>query len=226
MDSAKGNAFSGCDWNMSEVANVLIIFLKYPEPHRVKTRLAAGIGYDNAALVARKLAERTLQTVCRGDYLSFVFFDPPDRELEVRHWLAPFDPSCAFRPQCGKDLGERMRDAFAQVFRLPGVQRAVIIGTDCLELDHRLVQQAFRAMDQYPVVIGPATDGGYYLLGLSRPLPSIFENMPWSTGLVLARTLETLKREALSCHLLPELRDIDTIDELNCLWPDWKAETG
>ncbi len=160
------------------MANVVIIFLKYPEPRRVKTRLAATIGYDNAALVARKLAERTLQTVCGGVYMSFIYFDPPDREIEVRHWLAPFAQSCVFRPQSGKDLGERMSEAFAQVFRLPGVQRAVIIGTDCLELNHGLVQQAFRATDQYPVVIGPATDGGYYLLGLSRPLPSIFEDMP------------------------------------------------
>lgn len=206
----------------------LIIFLKYPEPGKVKTRLAATLGAEKAAQVYRRLSEQTLARLC--SHTSFahqqcaIFFDPPGRDAEVRRWLTPLAGSAVFHAQVEGDLGFRMAQAFRHTFAAPGVTRAVIIGTDCPQLRMEIVQKAFEVLNDYPAVIGPAADGGYYLLGLREEMPCLFEGISWSTDRVLIQTLDALNNCGIGYALLPTLQDVDTETDLHHTWPQWQNE--
>lgn len=189
----------------------LLIFARYPELGRVKTRLAAGLGADKALAVYRQLLDHTAAVVAPL---------PVQRTL----WLAaappagaaPLWPDTPYRLQpLVPDLGQRMAHAFDAAFAV-GARRVVIIGTDCPGLSTALLQAAFRALHTADVVLGPATDGGYYLLGLRRPQPALFQGIPWSTDTVRRDTLAAARQQGLRVHELPPLRDVDTED-------DWRA---
>jgi rSAM/selenodomain-associated transferase 1 len=191
----------------------LLIFVKYPEPGKVKTRLAEDIGKRRAARIYSSMAKTVIHNVSTSrKYGSIIFVDPPERKSEVENWLQI--NGCDFFPQGGKSLGERMANAFAKAFSL-GAEKGVIIGTDCVEISENLISQAFDALYEADVVLGPAEDGGYYLLGLKEPTPEIFSDIRWSTNLVLSQTLERLREIGLRFKLLKTLRDIDTASDLN-----------
>ncbi len=190
----------------------LIIFVKYPEPGKVKTRLAADIGKEKAAKIYKGMAETVISNVLRSeDYRSVIFFDPPERKSDFERWLGN---SHMLLPQEGQSLGERMVKAFDKVFSF-GAERAVIIGTDCVEISNELVSQGFSALKNADIVIGPAEDGGYYLLGLKRPIREIFNKINWGTNLVLNQTLKKARKEGLKFQLLKTLKDIDTVKDLS-----------
>jgi rSAM/selenodomain-associated transferase 1 len=115
--------------------------------------------------------------------------------------------------QEGEDLGVRMRNAFRNAFA-DGYEKAVIIGSDCSALTPCIIKDAFRQLDEYPVVIGPAQDGGYYLLGMSEYYPDLFKNKEWSTSSVFEKTTEQLREMDISYYRLPILNDIDTLEDL------------
>ena len=194
--------------------NLLIVFVKYPQPGQVKTRLAGEIDPDAAAAVYRNLVALTLERTgpaCPQDFDRTVHVDPMQPLNRYRHWLPHAE---ALVPQRGDCLGERMLNAFCQAF-LDGYQRVVLIGSDCPDVCAAVVKEAFDLLADCDAVLGPALDGGYYLLALSRPIPQIFEGIDWSTDRVAQQTLERLDATGASRVLLPVLRDVDRAEDVN-----------
>lgn len=181
----------------------------------MKTRLAAVLGDELAADLYRALAERVLTatTPRRGEYERLVFYDPPDAGEAMRAWL----PSGRLRRQEGAGLGARMQAAFDRVFAR-GARRVVLIGSDQPRLSRADVLRALDELERHDLVLGPALDGGYYLIALRRPAPSLFEGIPWSSGSVLDETLARAAAEGLEVTLIDRRRDIDTVEDLAAEW--------
>lgn len=179
----------------------LIIFVKNLRPGRVKTRLAAKLGNDQAFKIYKELLKHTcmISTDVKAD--KFIFYS---EEIEIDSW--PFEFSR--QVQKGNDLGERMKNAFELLFNR-GYQNVLIIGSDCLELNTTTIEKGFAALDKSDIVIGPAMDGGYYLLGLKTHSPFLFENVEWSTSGVLQQTLTICNEHNMRYSLLEVLSDID-----------------
>lgn len=192
----------------------LVIFAKAPRPGAVKTRLARDVGHQRAAEIYRRMGAEIVSAVRDGPYDTIVCFDPPDAEAEMRTWLddAEADSVLRFRPQAEGDLGTRLieavRDAFHQA------DHVCVIGTDAPAVDANVVASGFRALETANCVIGPATDGGYYLIGLTRSHPQVFERIDWSTPKVLAQTLDRAAALGLSVETLSPLSDVDVFHDL------------
>lgn len=193
----------------------VIVFARAPEAGRVKTRLAAELGDDQALRVYRELGRRVLSQVrALGECELVVAFTPSDGAAAVRAWL---DGADRYEPQSDGDLGARMAAAIATPFA-EGARRVVVIGTDCPSIDAALVAEAFARLEGCDAVFAPAADGGYVLAGLAGPCPALFEGIPWSTPATLRVTLERARASGLTVSLLPECRDIDTASD----WRDWQ----
>ncbi len=188
----------------------LLIITKNAEAGRVKTRLAATIGNEAALAVFHQLQRHTVLVTASLPVEKFVFYS---RFIETDdEW-----PAAHFGKQLqqGDDLGQRMKNAFAFVWE-KGYAEAVIIGTDCPGISAGIIMDAFAALGAPDVVIGPAEDGGYYLLGMTKAHSFLFDDIPWSTGTVLNSTIQKCMEANLQHVLLPVLSDVDTAD-------DWKA---
>lgn len=212
--------------------NAVIIFLKYPEPGKVKTRLAKDIGNEKACAIYKLLTENVIKNVFiknPSTYDVHFFFTPADKENEIKAWLKPIlDNEQGFHmqysPQEGNTLGERMSNAFQQTLHRKDCKRCIIIGTDCPEIDATLIEYAFGVLKEKDIVIGPCEDGGYYLLGMSRPVPvsfkqgfvpDLFIDIDWSTDRVFKQTMEKVRKNNVSCSILKILADIDTQEDLH-----------
>jgi len=185
---------------------LVLLMAKTPEWGRVKTRLAEQIGTTNALWVYEQLLSKTVSVLGQAPHDVAVFYDPevPKQTLAI--------PTALYHlPQQGKDLGCRMQLAFQWGFAL-GYEAICVLGTDLWELTPDLISLAFAALEKKEVVIGPSTDGGYYLLGLIQPKPELFENIPWSTDKVLKNTQALLEPKKVT--LLPKKNDIDTLEDL------------
>lgn len=196
-------------------AERLIVFVKYPRAGEVKTRLAREIGDDDAAVLYQAMAEHVLRVTAAGDggYARLVRFAPADADADIARWL----PADARAPQAAGDLGQRMAHAFDSAFA-EGAARVVLIGTDAPALERDHVVQAFEALHDHDLVLGPACDGGYYLVGLVAPRRRLFEGIAWSTATVCGATLERAEALGLRHRLLPELRDVDTLADVRREW--------
>lgn len=186
----------------------LLVFVKAPRPGLVKTRLVPSLGAAGAASAYAALVDALLT---RLDTLRDVelWFTPPDRLDAIRPWLRP---GWGAQAQREGDLGDRLHHAFATAFA-QGATRVVVIGSDCPEVAVPDIRTAWTRLETADVVLGPAADGGYWLIGLRRPQPELFRDIPWSTSDVLARTLERVAGQELRPALLRELRDVDTIED-------------
>lgn len=186
----------------------LIIFTKNAEPGKVKTRLAATIGDDGAFAVFQILSNYTACVVTVLSVEKFVYYSDyiPVEDL----WS---DELFRKNVQQGNSLGERMSNAFAAVFE-KHFESVVIIGTDCPGLDQAILEKAFQAAGEHDVILGPAADGGYYLIGTNRHIPALFENISWSTANVLTETVSICRTKNLSYYLLPVLHDVDEEKDL------------
>ncbi|EFI35924.1 Protein of unknown function DUF2064 [Desulfonatronospira thiodismutans ASO3-1] len=194
----------------------LALMLKYPSPGRVKTRLGKDIGQVNAALLYRSFVQTTLAT-CRTLSWPILLFCHPDSTLDkYRAWLGEENDYFIQGPG---NIGDKMRAAFEQSFEL-GFDRVVLAGTDVPQMFRETLQQAQKGLESCKAVLGPALDGGYYLLGLHRDVffPGVFSDVPWSTSRVLETTLNRLKDLGLNPHILPELRDVDTLEDFRALF--------
>lgn len=192
---------------------MVLIFVKYPEPGKVKTRLAKNIGSENAALLYRNMAESIIYDLSKlTDYTKIIFFDPPERRNDVMRWLK-FN-GLSFVAQEGNSLGENMSNAFSHAFSL-GAAKAVVIGTDCPQITTQTIVKAFANLETSEVVIGPSYDGGYYLLGLRRLIPELFYDIDWSTNLVFDQTMKRLRHNGIKSECLEMLRDVDTVEDLS-----------
>jgi rSAM/selenodomain-associated transferase 1 len=192
--------------------NLYGIMIKYPEPGRVKTRLAKDIGVDAAAVVCRQLAERVMEnTLPLSDEVSrVIFYDPPGRLRDFEAWF----PDGHFVAQRGNDVGERMDNAIRDLLS-QGAEKAVITGADIPDLNAEIIIQAFAALDHADIVIGPARDGGYYLIGMKSPHPEIFRNIPWSTGKVYQESVGIMNQMGLIYRTVTTLSDLDTIEDFD-----------
>ena len=189
------------------MTRALIIFLKYPELGRCKTRLAETIGDENALKIYKKLLSHSHQITKDLPVDKFLYFDTQtDKNLE---WEGNY--KIAYQKQT--DLGGRMEQAFADLFG-QAYYKVIIIGSDCIELKTEIINDAYRQLNHYDVVIGPAKDGGYYLLGLNNPTPELFKNIEWSTNTVLADTIKTIQNLGLTYSFMPVLSDIDIEEDL------------
>ncbi len=191
---------------------LLIIFYRNPELGKVKTRLAKTMGYEKALAIYLKLANHTRVItqdvqVDKAVYYS-QFIDTED---------AWFNRLYKKKLQSGEGLGEKMLRAFEEGFQ-NGYQRICIIGTDCFELNSSIVSKAFTQLKKEDAVLGPAKDGGYYLLGMNQLMKEAFQNKEWSTASVASSTLQDFKNKNMSCALLPELTDVDEEKDLPKAW--------
>jgi rSAM/selenodomain-associated transferase 1 len=186
----------------------IIIFQKKPERGKVKTRLAKSIGDKKAVEVYRYLLDHTHQQVALLNVTVFVFF-----EKEVQ---AEFLPNNNYHSaiQSKGNLGERMKAAFQEIFD-QRYQKAVIIGTDCMELEAEILKEALHSLEFHDLVIGPAKDGGYYLLGMKKVHPALFESKSWSTATVFSDTMEEAACLGLRVDVLQRLSDVDIYEDLD-----------
>lgn len=187
----------------------LLIFQKNAEWGKVKTRLAATIGNQAAFKAYQLLVKFTHNVAAKSPVQKILFFS---NHLEGDLSKYPFD--YRFELQSGNGLGEKMSNAFQQLFE-EKFDRLIIIGSDCAEITSELISKAFEELEENEVVIGPAEDGGYYLIGMRRFIPSLFEGIPWSTDQVAALTKQYLTQNNISFALLPPLSDVDIEDDWN-----------
>jgi rSAM/selenodomain-associated transferase 1 len=200
---------------MAQKTDLILFFVKYPELGRVKTRLAKALGIEKATGLYRSFVHDMLAKLKSGGRPFALCFSPEDKLKGFQDWLGD---QISYMPQKGANVGERMRAAFEKAFD-QGYDRAVLIGSDLPDLPYARLEQALNALRREPCVIGPAQDGGYYLIGFQQNAfsPNVFENMPWGTGSVLGQTLRVLEDRRKRFHLLPQWRDVDDLDDLFAL---------
>ena len=193
---------------MDQANAALIIFLKNYEVGKVKTRLAGTMGPENALTVYKQLVEITKQNTQHYSGQQYIYYSSfVDCEDQ-------WNRSAMKRSQFGIDLGSKMSNAFHEV--LEEHTHAIIIGTDCPYLQHNQLQAANDIVQQGKFAIGPSRDGGYYLLGLPKYVPEVFEGVDWSTDMVTKQTIERIKQKGFTYDLLDELVDVDYEE-------DWRA---
>ncbi len=186
--------------------DALLVFIKNPEAGKVKTRLARSVGAESALAIYRALLTHTRQTALTLPVRRLLFYSSfVDQQDD---WPADhFEKHL----QQGYDLGARMDQAFR--LALANASRAVLIGSDCASLTPAIIRQAFSRLRSYDYVLGPALDGGYYLIGMRRPSPTLFTGIRWSTSTVLQETLTKIEKLGKRYFLLPALSDIDTLED-------------
>ena len=200
------------------MAEQLLIFARHPALGQVKTRLARTEGPEAALQVYRELLRHT-RAAADGLAVAKILWLAGDESATG----SAFEAWAGYqqRPQPAGDLGERMHQAFAAAFD-SGATAAVIIGTDCPELTTEHLNAAFQQLATHEVVVGPARDGGYYLLGMRNLVPEFFQNKAWSTDAVLATTLADAARLGLRVAHLPVLSDVDNAEDLAA----WRHRTA
>lgn len=186
----------------------IIIFIKNPILGKVKTRLAASIGNDKALLVYQKLLMHTKSIVENIPGTKYIYYSNMIDENDI--WDTE---KFKKRIQKGSDLGIRIQNAFSNAFD-DGKESVLLIGSDCIELTELILIDAIHQVQYYDVVLGPAKDGGYYLLAIKKMYAALFKKIEWSTEKVLGQTIAICKRLNLSIFLLPTLSDIDTETDL------------
>lgn len=186
--------------------NLLIIFTRNPELGKVKTRLAKSIGNENALTIYKTLLDRTEKTTRDLSCDKAVYYSVKIRENDI------WDTSIYQKhQQHGDDLGIRMHNAFAEAFS-NNYDKVAIIGSDLFDLNPSHINDAFKALDKNDFAIGPAHDGGYYLLAMKSLYSQVFKNKDWGTSTVFNYTIKDLKNESI--YYLETLNDIDVYDDL------------
>lgn len=178
----------------------------------MKTRLASAIGGEMAVKLYKRFLLEMLFTLNRGTFLFYLCYSPESPLSDLRDWLGD---QYLYMPQSGENLGERMKNGFAEAISM-NFRRVVLIGSDIPDLPLAFIEEAFTSLREKDVVIGPSFDGGYYLIGFKNKTFSarVFEGIHWSTESVFEKTLKVLKQEGLTVHTLQPLRDIDTVEDL------------
>jgi rSAM/selenodomain-associated transferase 1 len=196
----------------------VIMFVKSAERGMVKSRLAASVGEDVALDLYKCFVSDLMEMFVQDRYSLEILFYPSDARQEVAQWLGD---EHTLVPQIGNDLGDRMGNAFEEIFS-QGFDRALLIGSDSPDLPNLLIDEALEALKDYDAVVGPSHDGGYYLIAFTRDtfLPQVFSGISWGTPEVFEQTMGILRKANLTVHTLPAWRDIDTVDDLKALFQD------
>lgn len=199
---------------MRQKRQALFVMAKDPRAGQVKTRLCPPLTAETAARLYQCFLADVLDIVAGVPGVDpVVAFSPPEAHKEFAHLT-----SGRFRlvPQAGADLGARLENTFRVLFQ-QGYERVAAVSTDSPDLPLEYLREAFARLDQAPVVLGPCPDGGYYLLGLSRLIPELFRDMPWSTERVVSETEARARRLGADVLRLPEWHDVDTAADLDRL---------
>ncbi|MGP1375440.1 MAG: TIGR04282 family arsenosugar biosynthesis glycosyltransferase [Almyronema sp.] len=194
-------------------ADHLIVFTRYPTPGQTKTRLISALGEMGAADLQRQMTEHTLKQVqaCqRMRSLTVEICFTGATQTAMQAWLGS---QWCYRLQGAGDLGDRLLRAFERAAKT-GCRRTVAIGIDCPGLNANCLNQAFEQLGDRDLVLGPATDGGYYLIGLQQPQPTLFKAISWGTSAVLSQTVAAATQAALSIAYLEVLQDVDYPQDL------------
>ncbi len=190
----------------------ILVFARAPVKGRVKTRLIPALGEAGATALYERLLQQTLGMVRHSRLAPAALYCTPD----VQHgFFQKQSGDFSLCVQQGRDLGERMATALAETLR--NASMAILIGSDCPAMDAAYLNAAFLALDEHDVVIGPAEDGGYVLVGMKAPCTALFENIDWGSERVLAQTRTALQRAGLSWQELAPLPDIDDENDLKYL---------
>ena len=203
------------------LAERLIVFSRYPEPGKTKTRLASVLGPAGAARLQREMAEHALRrarALAPERPLALEVHYQGGSERLMADWLGP---GISYSPQAGGDLGSRMDNAFLEAFRT-GAEKVVLVGTDCPGITTTILRTAFNLLGLFDLVLGPARDGGYYLIGLRRRVPEIFQDVPWGAATVGAQTLTMARELGLRAVTVDPLVDVDRPEDLSV----WKREVA
>ena len=195
----------------------LIIYSRYPEAGKTKTRMIPALGAAGAAELQRKMTEHTLKTsrklkLSRNINLEVHFAGGNEQLMST--WLGE---DLKYLAQVAGDLGDKMKSSFAQAFNSNN-QRVLIIGIDCPGINLKILDNAFDSLHKQQLVLGVAEDGGYYLIGLNKTIPQLFENITWGTERVLKQTKAIAQQLNLNVHYLPTLSDVDRPEDL----PIWQ----
>jgi uncharacterized protein len=187
---------------------LLVIFCREPIKGKVKTRLAHSIGEARTLQIYRNLLSNTIQSAKELDCQILLLVTDPITKTVHLDWTE----SLPFEIQCGGDLGQRMSMVFERYCKEG--RSVILMGSDCPDLDSAHLKSAIDGLKHADVVLGPASDGGYYLIGMKKHHPELFINIEWSSDKVLMKTLEKIKSIDANLHLLPVLTDIDTEEDL------------
>ncbi|MHC4116147.1 MAG: TIGR04282 family arsenosugar biosynthesis glycosyltransferase [Planctomycetota bacterium] len=196
-------------------SNCILLFVKSPITGKVKTRLAAEIGHEAAIGLYTCFVEDLVAMVEEFGGALRLCFDPPEAKSDLLQWLGE---QYSYSPQEGDELGEKLKNAFAAAFA-QGFSKVVAIGSDSPDLPEDFLRQAFEQLESHDAVIGPSSDGGYYLIGFSAGsfVGEAFDNIAWSTSAVCDQTQMRLRTLELNVHLLPLWHDVDTRSDLESL---------
>ena len=218
---------------MKRFENHLGLFAKFWEPGRVKTRLAATLGDELACELYQIFLFHLLETVVSVTDQTTVVFSPANQQADFR---AAISTDWSLEAQSEGDLGDRMRNFFSK--RLPGggsaaestaaqqATKVIAIGADCPQLPASEIQNAFDLLDDNDVVIGPSTDGGYYLIGMQGSLTEVFDGIDWSTPAVLPQTIDRLNQQNKSHALLAARTDVDDQNDLQQMLTELSSSTN
>lgn len=203
---------------MPSFQKIVILFTRFPIAGKCKTRLIPTLGAERATRIHRQLVSHVLheiKTFISSTYSTeFIIYYDGSSSLQMKNWLGK---TFSYKQQQGDNLGDRM--AHALIDSLNNKQHPILIGSDCPGIDNAILKNSFDALEHNDVVLGPAHDGGYYLIGVNRNMKpavckKLFECIPWGTDHVLSQTIAQIQKLTLRQHLLPKLHDIDTADDL------------
>ncbi|MBC7474363.1 MAG: TIGR04282 family arsenosugar biosynthesis glycosyltransferase [Candidatus Sericytochromatia bacterium] len=200
----------------------MIIFIKYPEVGKVKSRLAKDIGFERATQLYKLFVHDLLVTIKKTELDLLIAIYPPEQKEKFIEWLGS---EYRYIEQCGSNLGEKMKNAFDESF-VKGYDNTIIIGSDSPDLESYIFDQALFALKEVGSVIGEAMDGGYYLIGFNKGhfLPQIFLNIEWSTSQVFENTCKIFNQYNHPYKQLKKWSDIDTLEDLNNLFDKYKED--
>ena len=198
--------------------------MKYPELGKVKARLAQSIGEESATDLYRAFIQDILTTVQSIDIPYHIAVYPPKSQERFAQWLGP---SHQYFRQQGLDLGKRLQNGFATMYKKE-YQQVIALASDSPDLPIEILQKAVSSLQTHKVVIGPASDGGYYLIGFSHDLfiSDVFEDIFWSTATVFRETLSRIKSVTSQVHVLPEWADIDTKSDLQKFYETYRLQSS
>jgi len=196
-------------YNLPNSKSALIIFTRNPELGRCKTRLARTVGNEDALAIYKILLQHTVKISKDLNIDKFVYYSNSIAKNDV--WNEEIFRK---KKQGGNDLGKRMKNAFIDLFRM-AYEKIIIIGSDMYDLSKTDLENAFSCLERNDFVLGPAEDGGYYLLGMKKNKPEIFQNKKWGTKTVFSDTINDLKNEKV--YLLPIKNDIDIYEDIEGL---------
>ncbi len=208
-----------------KIDTAIIVFTKFPVEGKVKTRLAKSMGNKFAVSLYRVCAEHTFKELVKVKETGLELFLFCSEENEIEQVMQWAGKDFNYYSQQGDDLGLKMYNAFDTVFK-KGYKKVIIIGTDAPDVSMKIVRSAISVLDNYSVVIGPANDGGYYLLGFKSKLIDLFSGIEWSTDSVFDDTIKKLNNSKIKYFMLDELTDIDTLEDLQNWLRHYKGDAS